>query len=128
MNSRLLLICLLFNGISVSLFPQTARPHDILIDEILPDPTPPQGLPNSEFVELKNMSAVPYHLLNWKIQDATTSAVIKTDFILQPDSFVVICPTSSLDEYGAFGSAIGVSKLPSLNNDGDTIWISSPEG
>ncbi|MFI5153529.1 MAG: lamin tail domain-containing protein [Chitinophagales bacterium] len=128
MKSRLLFICLLFNGICLNLFSQTARPHDILIDEILPDPTPPQGLPNSEFIELKNVSSTRYHLINWKIQDAAGSASIKTDFILEPDSFVVICASSSVSEYNVFGSAIGVSKLPSLNNDGDTIWIRSPEG
>jgi hypothetical protein len=45
-----------------------------------------------------------------------------------PDSFVVICPTSALMAFASFGSAIGVSNFPSLNNDEDVVSLLSPEG
>ena len=106
---------------------QSSHRYDIIIDELLPDPTPVVGLPNAEFIELKNISATAYDLRDWKISNQTSTAIIKKDFILKPDSFVVICPVSDTGAYSAFGSVIGLSGFPSLNNDGATIILLSPE-
>jgi hypothetical protein len=67
-------------------------------------------------------------LRNWKITDGTSTATIKSDFILQPDSFVVICATSSVAAYSNFGTTIGAASFPSLNNDDGIIYLQSPEG
>jgi len=107
---------------------QPANRYDVIIDEILPDPTPTIGLPDAEFIELKNVSSMAFNLRNWQISDGSSTATIKKDFILQPDSFVVICATSSATLFSNFGAAIGVSSFPSLNNDGDIIYLKSPEG
>ena len=45
-----------------------------------------------------------------------------------PDSFVIICATSSINAYSVFGKTIGVANFPSLNNDGDIIYLQSPQG
>jgi lamin tail-like protein/CHU domain-containing protein len=119
---------ILFLISSNGMFAQTPSRYDVLIDEIFPDPSPPVGLPDAEFIELKNVSSAPFNLRNWQISDGSSAATIKKDFILQPDSFVVICTTSAASAYSAFGSTIGVSSFPSLNNDGDIIYLKSPEG
>ena len=111
-----------------SAFTQIANRYDIVIDEIFPDPTPTVGLPDAEFIELKNISSTAFNLRNWQISDGTSTATIKKDFILQPDSFVVICSTSSATLFSNFSATIGVSSFPSLNNDGDIIYLKSPEG
>ena len=110
-----------------SLSAQTANRFDIVIDELFPDPSPAIGLPNSEFIELKNVSSLPINLKNWKISDGSSNAFININFILQPDSFVIVCPSSSAALYTSFGSTIGVSSFPSLNNDADIITLYSPE-
>jgi hypothetical protein len=107
---------------------QVANRYDVVIDEIFPDPTPVVGLPDAEFIELKNVSSTPYNLRNWQISDGSSIATIKKDLILQPDSFVIICSTSSATAYSNFGTTIGVSSFPSLNNDGEVIFIKSPQG
>ncbi|HVM87269.1 MAG TPA: lamin tail domain-containing protein [Puia sp.] len=107
---------------------QTANRYDIIIDEIFPDPSPVIGLPDAEFIELKNISLTAYNLRNWQISDGSSIATVKKDFILQPDSFVIICSTSAANDYVAFGATISVSGFPSLNNDGDIIFLKSPEG
>jgi hypothetical protein len=122
--STVLAICCLCNMVSA----QSANRYDIIIDEVFPDPTPAIGLPNAEFIELKNISLTAYNLRNWQISDGNTTATIKKDFILQPDSFVIICATSAAKDYSNYGTAIGVSNFPSLTNEGDIIFLKSPEG
>jgi len=118
-----LLICICF-----SLQAQPPSRYDIVVDELFPDPSPAIGLPNAEFIELKNISSTAYNMLGWKISNHTVTAIIKTNFILQPDSFLVICSSSAVDDYSPFGSTIGVTGFPSLDNDADIISLQSPEG
>ena len=42
---------------------------DIIFSEILADPTPKAGLPETEFVELFNRSEFAFDLSGWKITD-----------------------------------------------------------
>lgn len=100
----------------------------IVIHELLADPSPQIGLPNSEFIELRNLSAAPINLRNWKLSDGSSTATISINYLLQADSCVIICATGAVAAYSALGSAIGVSNFPSLNNDADVIWLASPEG
>lgn len=106
---------------------QVAKRFDVLITEIFADPTPVIGLPPSEFIELKNVSAIAFNLKDWKIADNNSTATIQVNFILQPDSIVVICPTSAAAAFSVFGTTIGVSNFPSLDNDGDVIQLRSKE-
>ena len=107
---------------------QTASPYNVVIDEIMADPSPVAGLPNNEFIELRNVSLQAFNLNGWRIGDATGFATIGINFILQPDSFVVICSNSAASSLTAFGTTIGVSNFPSLDNDGDQLYLSSKEG
>ena len=107
---------------------QTHQRFDILITELLPDPTPPIGLPNNEFIELKNVSGNAINLHGWKLGDGTTTATINVNIDIQPGSFVIICTNSAAPSFMAFGTTIGVSNFPSLNNDADVITLYSPEG
>ena len=100
--------------------------YDIVIDEIFPDPSPLVSLPSSEFVELKNVSAYPVNLSAWTLSDNTSTSVLPA-FTLQPDSFVIVCPTSAVGSYTAFGTTLGVSNFPTLDNDGDVIFLRSSQ-
>lgn len=110
------------------LLAQQATRFDIVIDEIMTDPTPALGLPNTEFIELKNVSAQPLNLNGWHIGDATGFATIGTNFILQPDSFVVLCTNSAVAALSVFGTTLGISGFPSLDNNADQLYLRSKEG
>ena len=107
---------------------QTAQRYDIVISEIMADPSPPVSLPNAEFLELKNISSIPYNLNGYTVSDGVSVARIGLDYILKPDSFVVICTTGAYPSLSKFGSAIAVSNFPSLDNEGDLIFLISPDG
>ncbi len=46
----------------------TIERYDIVVSEIMADPTPPIGLPAVEYFELHNRLPVPCHLQNWTIR------------------------------------------------------------
>ncbi|MBL7701398.1 MAG: lamin tail domain-containing protein [Ferruginibacter sp.] len=106
---------------------QVANRYDIVIDELMADPTPQVGLPNNEWIELRNTSSTAFNLLGWRIGDATGQSGTMPSFILQPDSFVIVCTASAVAAMSAFGPTISVTSFPSLDNTGDIIFLRSPQ-
>lgn len=107
---------------------QVASRYDILITEIFADPTPSIGLPPYEFIEIRNVSAIPQNLKDWKLGDGSSMATISISYILQPDSMMIICTNSARTIFRSFGNVIGVSNFPSLDNDADLIFLRSKDG
>ena len=104
------------------------RLYDVVIDEIMADPTPQVALPNNEWIELKNTMALPINLLGWRIADAGGQSGTMPDFILRPDSFVIVCTSSAVTAMAAFGTVIAVTSFPSLDNGSDQITLSNASG
>jgi hypothetical protein len=102
--------------------------YDVVIDEIMADPVPLIGLPNSEWIELKNTGSAPVNLQNWRIGDATSISGAFPNYTLRPDSFVIVCSSGSLAALSALGSAIAVTSFPSLDNDGDQLFLRASNG
>jgi hypothetical protein len=121
---RILLIVNLV--LPVFLFSQNR--YDVVIDEIMADPTPLVGLPNNEWIELKNTTTAPINLQNWRIGDATGQSGPLPNFTLQPDSFIIICTGSAVAAMSAFGTIISVTSFPSLDNDGDQLFLKAGNG
>src|SRR5512147_3074767 len=105
---KLLLILLLTPAYAL-----TQSRYDVVIDEIMADPTPQISLPSNEWIELKNVSANPINLQNWRIGDATGQSGPMPNFVLQPDSFVIVCTGSAVAAMSAFGTSISVTSFPS---------------
>jgi len=102
--------------------------YDVVIDEIMADPSPQIGLPNNEWIELKNTAAFPIDLLGWRLGDAGGQSGAMPAFSLQPDSFVVVCSNSAAAAMSGFGTTISVTSFPSLDNDGDQIFLIAANG
>jgi hypothetical protein len=102
--------------------------YDIVIDEIMTDPSPQIGLPNNEWIELKNVSASTIDLQGWRIGDASGQSGAMPSYILQPDSFVIVCTGSAVANLSAFGKTISVTSFPSLDNNGEMLFLKSFSG
>ncbi len=100
---------------------------DVVIDEIMADPTPVVQLPNAEYIELKNTSTQNINLQGWRIGNLTSISGVMPSFILQPDSFVVVTGTSSAPLFNGYGSVIGLTSFPSLDNTGTTLSLFSKD-
>jgi hypothetical protein len=105
---------------------QGAERFSILITEIMADPSPVVGLPNAEYIEVRNCSGTAINLSGWKIGDAVSVANISANFLLHPDSVVILCSNANIAAFSFFGKAIGVSSFPSLDNEGDQLTLRSP--
>lgn len=108
-------------------YTQTAARYDVVVTEIMADPTPVVGLPNAEYIEIKNVSATPFNLNGWRLSDATGTATITASFVLQPDSIAILCATSSAAALSVYGRTLAVASFPSLDNDGDVLTLRSPQ-
>lgn len=108
--------------------PYIAQHYDIVIDEIMSDPTPSVALPNYEWIELKNTSATAINLTGFIIKDKTSASGAMPGIILKPDSFVIVCSSTASAAMAAFGATIPVTSFPLLDNDGDQLVLISPQG
>lgn len=113
------------NNGTATFFFYTPRQFDIVIDELIADPTPQVGLPNSEWIELRNTAAFPINLKGWQIGDASGLSGPLPDFILKPDSFVIVCTGSATAGLTSFGNVLTASNFPSLDNTGELLFIQS---
>ncbi|MBL0335738.1 MAG: lamin tail domain-containing protein [Chitinophagaceae bacterium] len=107
---------------------QAQNRYEVVIDEIMADPSPPVGLPNLEWIELKNTGSSAINLQNWRIGDASSQSGAFPSFILLPDSFVIVCSSSSLSALSVFGRAVSVTSFPSLDNTGDLLYLKAATG
>lgn len=102
--------------------------YSIVIDEIMVDPSPGIGLPGNEWIELKNTSHAPINLKGWRIGDLTTETGPMENFLLEPDSFLIVCPASAKAAMAAFGPTLSASGFPTFDNEGDLIYLKNADG
>ncbi|MEO6731602.1 MAG: lamin tail domain-containing protein [Ferruginibacter sp.] len=117
------------NGTASFIFyaPYIVHHHDVVIDEIMADPTPQVGLPNYEWIELKNTTDTAINLNSWRIGDATGLSGRLPGFILKPDSFVIVCSSSASAALSLLGNVVSVTGFPSLSNTAGTLFLQSPQ-
>ncbi|MCC6414223.1 MAG: lamin tail domain-containing protein [Saprospiraceae bacterium] len=107
---------------------EKAVEYDVLINEIMADPSPSAGLPEVEWIELYNRSAKYLELSNLLLDDGSGPLTLPAG-VLTPGSFVVLAsPTNAAVLVAAGIQALAVPGLPSLNNDGDLIRIYLADG
>jgi hypothetical protein len=118
-----LLLLLLFTSTALLTKAQIINRYDVVITEIMADPTPQVGLPNTEWVELKNNTTLPINLTGCRLADATGTSGPMPSFILQPNSYVLVCTGSAVAGLTPFGNVISVTSFPSLDNANDVITL-----
>ena len=104
---------------------QPATFQDIVINEILSDPSPVIGLPNAEFVELLNRSSNAINLGGMILNDGSDKTL--PTYILHPDSMVVLTASANVAAYSSFGSTIDMGSL-TLTNGGELITLKNSSG
>lgn len=104
-----------------------AAEGDVIINEIFPDPNPPLGLPEFEFVELFNASDAAFDLGDWEFVNTTTSKILPS-LALLPGEFVILCDNDAVAEFEQYGPVIGISSFTALANSGDSLTLITNEG
>jgi len=124
MKNKLLLLSLAL----IQLVQAQPERYAIVIHEIMADPTPVIGLPNAEYIELRNTSKQTINLFRWKIDNGTTTSTINVSYLLEPDSLVLLCSRTQLVFFNNRKNAIGLTSFPSISNEGDLITLKNAEG
>lgn len=101
---------------------------DMVIDEIMSDPSPVIGLPDAEWIEIMNRSGMPINMKGWRIACGDQISGMLPDYVLAPDSFVVITSTSSLSELQFVPHCLSVTSFPYLTNEDNIIELRAPSG
>jgi hypothetical protein len=96
---------------------------DVVINEVFADPNPQIGLPSEEFVELYNTSSNAFVLNNWQFINTTTAKALP-NFVLAPNSYVILCDVNDTALYSPlYGDVIGISSFSALTNGGDSLTL-----
>lgn len=107
---------------------EAAGEFDILINEIMADPTPSVGLPEVEWLELYNRSTRVIDLNTLFISDGGPARRLPA-YLLYPDSFVVLTTATGATALAPFTTAVvAVTSFPSLNNTSDTLILTDTAG
>ena len=97
----------------------TPNVRSVVINEIYADPTPSNGMPDAEYVELYNADSLPYELSGWKLVNSTSEKTIPP-FLLNPNEYVIICDANNTS---LFPNSIGISALTALTNSLDSLTL-----
>ncbi len=102
---------------------EVAAEFDILINEIMPDPTPSVGLPEVEWLELFNRSAKSINLNTLRLDDGGIPVPLPS-FVLQPNAYVLLSSTAGAAALApAVPGVVAMPGFPSLNNDADVLTL-----
>ncbi len=102
--------------------PDTPIFRDVIITEIMADPTPSQGLPEADYIELFNNSTKTFDLSGWFIADANAEVMLP-EYILMPNEYIILCSSNSTAEFAPFGNVLGVVSFPNFNNASDDVIV-----
>lgn len=110
------------------IIPEVAAPRDVVINELMADPSPPVGLPDAEFIELHNTTnSSTFDLAGWTIDDGSTTGTIPGG-LLGPGEYVILADDAVASLFTGFGNVIPITSFPSLNNDGDPLTLKNNGG
>ena len=101
--------------------------HQLLITEIMADPSPVVGLPEVEYVELFNASDQLLSTRGLRFSDASTTAVLPTTF-LAPNEYVLLTNEADRATLSPYGRVVAVKSLPSLNSSSDSLRLTNEQG
>jgi hypothetical protein len=105
-----------------------AVPGDVIINEIMADPSPAVGLPDAEFIEVFNTTTDrTFDLAGWFYSDGGDEFTLPTA-TLPPGGHVIITSTTNVAALSAFGTTVAPSGSVSLTNTDDPIVIKDPGG
>ena len=104
-------------------FPVLLAGQTLLVTEIMADPTPSQGLPQTEYLELYNAGPAAIPLADIAVASGGRATSAGESGQLSPDSYLVLVPEDSLPSWSAFDVVVAGIRFPTLTNTGDEVTV-----
>ena len=90
---------------------------DIMITEVMADPSPSVSLPEMEFIEITNRTEFPISLAGWKLSTESQSYPLPGITIPQ-SGILILCQIADTSAFRKYGSTAGMKTFPSLTDGG----------
>lgn len=107
--------------------PYQPKQGEVLLNEIMANPSSTPNLPAKEYIELYNTTNKYLLTKGWKYSDLSSTYTFLSDTI-QPFEYVILCAKADTLLFKPFGKVIGISPWPSLNNDKDVLTLKTMDG
>ncbi len=96
-------------------------PGDLIINEIMADEDPAIGMPDAEYIEIRNNSD---HLLD--ISDVRlNSGYFSTQVLIEPDSFLVLANVNNAALFDTISNTAFMTSFPGLTNSGALLSLTN---
>jgi hypothetical protein len=102
-------------------------PGDVIISEIMADPSPAVMLPEAEYIELFNTCSDELNLIHW-ILTIGNHRVELPAFNLPAGEYALICDTGFVPQFDTGIRIIPIQHMPALNNTGTEILLQDRSG
>lgn len=102
--------------------------NDIVINEIMADPSPSVGLPENEYVELYNNAVYDIDITDWQISIGTRHYNFPELTVIPANSFLIITSDDGLTSLESYGYAIALTGNSDLTNSGQVITLRNTAG
>lgn len=100
--------------------------NDVVINEVMADPSPPVDLPECEYIELYNTTAFPVELSGWKLVVGSSEKTFPLSSIA-PEGYLLLGKSDAVEALSAFGPVCGFSSF-SIANAGAFLQLLDPGG
>jgi hypothetical protein len=102
---------------------------DVVINEIMADPSPQIGLPDAEYIELYNTTAYNISTNGWTLEHGTTVRNFP-NVVIPADSFLVLTNAAALTDLSIYGNVAAVPSLSTtaVTNSGTSLKIKDNNG
>ncbi|WP_258099505.1 lamin tail domain-containing protein [Marinoscillum pacificum] len=95
--------------------------QDLIITEIMADPTPSAGLPEVEYIEIYNLSNRAFDLQGLILYDENNEVRLPS-YLLETDSYVVLMSDNNRYLFER-ENVLGVDGFPGLTNSGESLTL-----
>lgn len=99
-----------------------AQPYELLITEIMADPTPAIGLPEAEYLEIYNSGNGVFRLSDYMLQVGSSIRALP-DSLMYSGEYIILCDEDYTSQFDGFGKTLGIAGFPGLTNSGTSVKI-----
>ena len=101
--------------------------NEIVVNEIMFDPSTATDLPDREFVELHNTTRWPVETGGWKLANDNSFTTLP-EATIPGGGYLILCPTTATEDYEEFGATVGVANWPGFKIQEDHVTLRNAAG
>jgi hypothetical protein len=103
------------------------QPFQLIISEIMADPTPQVMLPAIEYIEIFNRGATAIDITGWKLIIGSYEKTISHG-VIEPGEYWIICEPEAESLFAVYGKTLPLVNMPPILNSGQVITLKTPSG